>query len=325
MKAAVHSRGVIQIRNVETPVPRDDEVLVRIHAATVCAADYRVARILRSTLGRGIVGLRKKPVIMGMELAGTVESVGKTVTRFRAGDQVFGGTGVKFGAHAEYACASQGKLETKPVNMTLEESAAVTFGGLTALSFLKQAKIQAGQNVLVYGASGSVGVFALQLAKHFGARVTGVCSTANLHLVKSLGADAVVDYTREDFSSAGRVYDVVVDTVGKSGFSRSLKSLKRGGPYVRIASSGGIKWSHLLLSMLGDTLREMWISLTGAAKIIGGLPPIAPGDLSLLKGLIEAGELRTVIDRCYSLDQIAEAYRYAEAGHKKGHVVIVIE
>jgi len=262
---------------------------------------------------------------MGMELAGTVESVGKTVTRFRAGDQVFGGTGFKFGTHAECACALEGRLETKPANMTLEESAAVTFGGLTALSFLKQAKIQAGQNVLVYGASGSVGVFALQLAKHFGARVTGVCSTANLHLVKSLGADAVVDYTREDFSSAGRVYDVVVDTVGKSGFSRSLKSMKRGGRYVQIASSGGIKWSHLLLSMLGDTLREMWISLTGAAKIIGGLPPIAPGDLSLLKGLIEAGELRTVIDRCYSLDQIAEAYRYAEAGHKKGHVVIVIE
>jgi NADPH:quinone reductase-like Zn-dependent oxidoreductase len=325
VKAAVHSRGAIQIRNVETPVPGDNEVLVHVHAATVCAADYRIARILRSILGRGIVGLRKKPVIMGMELAGTVESVGKTVTRFRVGDQVFGGTAFKFGTHAEYACALESKLELKPSNMTLEESAAVMFGGLTALSFLKQAKVQAGQNVLVYGASGSVGVFAVQLAKHFGARVTGVCSTANLDLVKSLGADAVVDYTREDFSSGGRVYDVVVDTVGKAGFSRTLKSLKRGGPYVRVAPSGGIKWSRLVLSMFGDTVREMWISRTGAAKIIGGLPRIAPGDLSFLRGLIEADELRTVIDRCYPLDQVAGAFRYAEAGHKKGHVVILLQ
>ncbi len=325
MKAAVHCRGVVQIRNVENPVPRDDEVLVRIHAATVCAADYRIARIPRSIIGRGIVGLRMKPVILGMELAGTVESVGKTVTRFGAGDQVFGGTGFKFGTHAEYACASESRLEMKPGNMTFEESAAVMFGGLTALCFLRQANIQAGQNVLVYGASGSVGVFAVQLAKHFGARVTGVCSTANLEMVKSLGADQLVDYTKDDFSSSGRVYDVVVDTVGKAGFSRSLKSLRRGGPYLRIAPSGGIKWSHLLLSMLGDTVRERWISMTGAAKVIGRLPPIAPGDLSFLKGLIEAGELRTVIDRRFSLDQVAEAFRYAESGHKKGHVVIVIE
>jgi NADPH:quinone reductase-like Zn-dependent oxidoreductase len=307
MKVAVHSRGVIRVREVETPVPKDGEVLVRVHAATVCAADYRVARLLRSILGRVIIGLREKPVIMGMELAGTVESVGKTVTLFRAGDEVFGGTGFKFGTQAEYACALESRLAMKPVNMTLQESAAVMFGGLTALSFVRQANIRAGQNVLVYGASGSVGVFAVQLAKHFG----------------SLGADAVIDYTREDFSSAGRVYDVVVDTVGQAGFSRTVKSLKRGGPYVRIAPSGGIRWSRLLLSMLGDTVREMWISMTGAAKIIGGLPRIAPGDLSLMKGLIEAGEVRTVIDRCYSLDHAAEAYRYAEAGHKKGHVLIV--
>ena len=325
MKAAVHSGGVIQIKNVATPVPGDDEVLVRVHAATVCAADYRIARILRSVPGRAILGLRRKPLIMGMELAGIVESVGKAVIRFRVGDQVFGGTGFRFGTQAEYACARESGLEMKPANMTLRESAAVMFGGLTALAFLRKANIQAGQNVLVYGASGSVGVFAVQLAKHFGARVTGVCSTANLGLVKSLGADAVVDYTREDFSSAGRLYDLVVDTVGKAGFSRTLKSLKRGGPWVRIAPSGGIRWSSLLLSMLGDTLLETWVSMTGAAKVIGGLPPIAPGDLSILRGLIEAGELRTVIDRCYSLDQVAEAFRYAEAGHKKGHVVLVLD
>lgn len=325
MKAAVHSRGQIQVRDVERPVPGDDEVLVRVHAATICAADYRFARGLRSAIGRTIAAVRKKPVILGMELSGTVESVGGNVTRFRAGDPVFGGPGAKFGSHAEFACAPQGQLETKPVNMTFEEAAAVTFGGLTALCFLRMANIQAGQNVLVYGASGSVGVFAVQLAKHFGGRVTGVCSTANLALVRSLGADAVVDYTQEDFSRDGPVYDVIVDTVGYAGFSRSLKSLKRGGPYVRIAPSGGLRWSRFLLSMVGDTLRQIWISMTGGAKMIGGVTRPAPGDLALLKGLIEEGHLRTVIDRRYPLDRIAEAFRYAETGHKKGHVVIALE
>jgi len=323
MKAAVHHRGVIEITDIEIPVPKDDEVLVRVHAATICAADYRFALGLRSMLGRAIAALRKKPIILGMELSGTVESVGKAVTRFRAGDQVFGGTGGNFASHAEFACAPESRLEMKPGNMTLEESAAVMFGGFTALGFLREANVHAGQNVLVYGASGSVGVFAIQLAKHFGARVTGVCSTSNLDLVRGLGCDAVVDYTREDFSRTGRIYDVIVDTVGQAGFSRSLRSLKRGGPYIRVAPSGGIKWSRLLLSLVGDTGRQAWISLTGAAKIIGGLPRTTPEDLTLLKGLIEAGELRTVIDRRYSLSEIGEAFRYAEGGHKKGHVVIV--
>jgi NADPH:quinone reductase-like Zn-dependent oxidoreductase len=325
MKAAVHRRGVIEIRDIEIPVPKDDEVLVRVHAATICAADYRFARGLRSILGRAIAGLRKKPIILGMELSGTVESVGKAVTRFRAGDQVFGGTGRKFGSHAEFACAAEGRLEMRPRNMTLEESAAVMFGGFTALGFLREANVQAGQNVLVYGASGSVGVFAVQLAKRFGSRVTGVCSTGNLDLVRWLGADAVVDYTREDFSRDGRAYDVIVDTVGQSGFSRSLRALKRGAPYIRVAPSGGIQWSRFLLSLVGDTVRQAWISMTGAARMIGGVPRIMPGDLALLKGLIDAGELRTVIDRRYSLGEIGEAFRYAEAGHKKGHVVIVFE
>jgi NADPH:quinone reductase-like Zn-dependent oxidoreductase len=315
MKAAVYNRGDIQIQDVEKPVPKDNEVLVRIHASTICAADYRLKKFPRAFAM--IIGLRKGKVL-GMELAGTVESVGQAVTRFRPGDQVFGGTGFKLGTHAEYACALESRLEMKPVNMTLEEAAAVMFGGITALCFLRMAKIQAGQNVLVYGASGSVGVFAVQLAKHFGARVTGVCSTANLDLVKSLGADEVIDYTREDFSRAGRVYDMVVETVGKAGYSRCLKSLKRGRPLVLITISGG------LLSILGEILRQQWISITGAAKIVGGVPRIAPGDLVFLKGLIEAGELRTVIDRRYSMQEIAEAFRYAEAGHKKGHVVINI-
>jgi len=316
MKAAICIRGVVQIKDVEKPSPKDNEVLVRMHASTICAADYglkRFSRVLGSVIWR-------KGKILGMELSGTVESVGHAVTRFRPGDQVFGGTGFKFGTHAEYACALESRLEMKPVNMTFEESAAVIFGGFTALTFLRKANIQAGQNVLVYGASGSVGVFAVQLAKHFGARVTAVCSTANLEMVKSLGADEVVDYTKEDFSRAGRVYDMIYDTVGKAGFSRSLKSLKRGRPYVRIAPSGAIPWS-----IPGDTLQEIWISLTGAAKVIGGVTSPAPGDLAFLKRLIEAGELRTVIDRCYSLPEIDEAFRYAEAGHKKGHVVIVFE
>jgi NADPH:quinone reductase-like Zn-dependent oxidoreductase len=244
MRAAVFTEygppDVLQIKDVAKPVPKDNEILVRIHATTVCAADYRI-RKADPFIVRFVIGLwrPKKIHILGMEFAGTIESVGKAVTRFAAGDQVFGATGFKFGAHAEYACLPEdGTLAIKPVNMTLEEAAAVLFGGFTALHFLRKAKIQAGQKVLIYGASGSVGTFAVQLAKHYGANVTGVCSTANLELVKSLGADEVVDYTREDFSKAGKIYDAVVDTVGKSGFSRSLKSLKRGGYYVQIGYSG---------------------------------------------------------------------------------------
>jgi NADPH:quinone reductase-like Zn-dependent oxidoreductase len=248
MNAAVYSsRGVVQVKDVAKPVPKDNEVLVRIHAATICAADYRLKNF-PSLFGR-IIGL-KKGKILGMELSGTVESVGQAVTRLRVGDQVFGGTGFKLGTQAEYACVLESQLETKPANMAMEESAAITFGGLTALHFLRMAKIEAGQNVLIYGASGSVGVLAVQLAKHFGARVTGVCSTANLDLVRSLGADEVVDYTKEDFSRAGQVYDMVVDTVGKAGYSRCLKSLKRGRPLVLIALSGG------LLSIPGDIIRQ---------------------------------------------------------------------
>jgi NADPH:quinone reductase-like Zn-dependent oxidoreductase len=326
MKAAVYTRygppDVVQIRDVEKPVPRDNEVVVRVHATTVCAADWRM-RKADPFLVRFMAGLaapRKNMRVLGAEFAGTVDSVGKTVTRFSKGDQVFGSRGFTFGAHAEYICLrADGVLAMKPVNMSLEEAAAVLFGGVSALHFLTKAKIQAGQKVLIYGASGSVGVFAVQLAKHFGAHVTGVCSTANVELVKSLGADEVVDYTREDFSRAGRVYDIVVDTVGKSGFSRSLKCLKRGGFYVLIGGSGS------MLSIVAGMLRGMWISITGVAKYITGVAGGAAEAQVLLKQLIEAGQLRTVIDRRYSLDQIADAHRFAEAGHKKGHVVILVD
>ncbi len=325
MKAAVYNKygppDVVQIKDVEKPAPKDNEVLVRVHATTVCAADWRMRKADPFFI-RFISGLwgPKKIHILGIEFAGKIESVGKAVTRFGEGDQVFGSTGFKFGAHAEYVCLPEdATLAIKPVNMTFEEAAAVLFGGVSALYFLRKAKIQAGQKVLIYGASGSVGIFAVQLAKHFGAHVTGVCSTANLDMVKSLGADEVVDYTREDFSRAGRVYDIVFDTVGKSGFSRSLKSLKRGGFYVQVGGSGRLS------SILGGIIRGMWASITGAAKVIGGVASGAGGAQSFLKGLIEAGKLRTVIDRRYPLDEIAEAHRYVEAGHKKGNVVIVLE
>src|SRR2546425_4614079 len=309
MKAAVYHRygppEVVQIKDVEKPVPKDNEVLVRIHATTVTAGDWRMRRaapfIVRFMNG---LGRPKKIQILGMEFAGKVESVGKAVTRFGEGDQVFGSTGFKFGTHAEYVCLPEdARLAIKPVNMTFEEAAAVLFGGVSALHFLRKANIQPGQKVLIYGASGSVGIFAVQLAKHFGAHVTGVCSTANLDLVKSLGADAVVDYTKEDFSSAGRVYDTVFDTVGKSGFSRSLKSLKRGGFYVRVGGSGRLS------SILGDMLRGMAISITGAAKVIGGIAGGAAGGLSFFKGLIEARNVKTVSDKRDSLYEIAEAHR----------------
>ena len=325
MKAAVYTRygppDVLEIKDVEKPVPADNEVLVRVHATTVCAADWRM-RKADPFLIRLMNGLSapKKIHVLGIEFAGRIESVGRAVTRFREGDEVFGATGFKFGAHAEYVCVpADGVIEMKPANMTLEEAAAVFFGAGSALHFLRKAGIRAGQRVLVYGASGSVGVFAVQLAKHFGAHVTGVCSTRNVELVRSLGADEVVDYTKEDFSRAGRVYDIVCDTVGKSGFSRSLKSLVRGGAYVLIGYSGQLP------SFLGGLVRGMWASATGAAKVIGGVAHAAAGDVTFLKGLIEAGTLRTVIDRRYSLDEIAEAHRYAEAGHKRGHVVIVLE
>jgi len=322
MKAAVYTRygppDVLAIKDVAKPTPKDDEVLVRIHATTVCAADWRM-RKAEPFIVRFMNGLwRPKLNILGAEFAGTVESVGNAVTRFKSGDAVFGSPGFKFGAHAEYVCAPETGVALKPANMTHDEAAAVIFGAISALYFLRKTKIEAGQRVLIYGASGSVGVFAVQLAKHFGAHVTAVCSTTNLDLVKSLGADAVVDYTREDFSRAGRVYDIIVDMVGKSGFSRCLKALKRGGCYALIGGSG--RFGDIIV----DLARGLWNSLTGTAKVIFGVARAEPGDLALLKELIEAGKLRTVIERRYRLDEIAAAHRHAEGGHKKGHVVMLL-
>ena len=328
MKAAVITRygppDVIQIREVDRPTPKDDEVLVRVRATTVSAADWRI-RKADPFVVRFFAGLLRptKIRIGGMELAGTVESVGKAVTRFAAGNEVFGGTLFRLGTHAEYVCVPETLLAMKPVNLPLEEAAAVFFGGMTVLGFLANAKVKPGDRVLVYGASGSVGVFAVQVAKHFGAHVTAVCSTANLDLVKSLGADQVVDYTKEDFAGAGRAYDMIFDTVGKSGYWRSLRSLKRRGYYILVAGLG-MKW--FVVSVLGSLLGGIYASVTGAAKVVGTPKRGETTErLLFLKELIEAGKLKTVIERRYSLDEIAEAHRHAELGHKKGHVLIVLD
>lgn len=324
MKAAVYTRygppEVVEMRDTAKPAPAEKEILVRVRATTVCAGDWRMRRASPFPI-RVMNGLWKpvKYPVLGMEFSGTVEAAGAGATRFRAGDEVFGSTGFRFGAHAEYVCLPEdGTVASKPATLTLEDAAAIPFGGISALYFLRLAKIQAGQRVLIYGASGSVGVFAVQLAKYFGAQVTGVCSGANVDTVRSLGADDVVDYTKEDFSSAGRVYDTVVDTVGESGFARTLRCLRRGGAYVRVGATGGMG------RILADSLRAEWVARTGAAKLIGGVARGDSADLAFLKELIEAGKLHTVIDRRYPLERIVDAHRHAEGGHKRGHVVILV-
>jgi NADPH:quinone reductase-like Zn-dependent oxidoreductase len=319
MKAAVFHRygppAVLGIEEVKKPSPRKNEVLVRVQATTVCAGDVRLRKADPFIL-RFIYGLRrpKKTNILGMELAGTIESVGRKVRRFKAGDPVFGSRGLAFGAYAEYACmAEDGLLAIKPDILSFEEAAAVPFGGISALHYLRKAQIRAGQNVLIYGASGSVGTYAVQLAKYFGARVTGVCSTANMGLVRSLGADEVLDYTKSDFSQAGRVYDIVFDTVGKSGFRRSMRSLKPGGFYA-------LATGPLLPFLFGG----LWARLTGRARVFGGIARGSAEALSFLAELAQAGKLTAVIDRRYRLADIVEAHRYVEAGHKKGNVVVVV-
>ncbi len=319
MKAVVFDRygppEVLYLADVAKPIPKDDEVLVRVRATTVCAGDIRLRRAAPFLL-RAYSGLFRpsKINILGMEFVGAVESIGRRVTLCDPGDEVFGSAGLRFGAYAEYVCVSESPLVARrPLNATPEQAVALPYGGVSALYFLRAAGVRAGHQVLIYGASGSVGTCAVQLAKHFGAQVTAVCSTANVDLVRALGADEVVNYMKEDFSAAGARYDIVFDTVGKSGFWRSLKALKRGGAYVRSASG-----------LLSPTLGRAWASLVGAKRIIQGTARTRAGDLSFLIELVEAGKLRPVIDRSYPLGAIAEAHRLAESGHKKGAVVIIV-
>jgi NADPH:quinone reductase-like Zn-dependent oxidoreductase len=304
---------------VEKPVPKDNEVLVKVYATTVTVGDCRARSftVPRSVWlpARIALGFRKpRKAILGLELAGEIESVGKDVKLFKQGDQVFAATLISFGAYAEYKCLPEdAAVSIKPSNITYEEAAALPIGARTALHYLRKANIQSGQKVLVYGASGSVGTYAVQLAKHFGAEVTGVCSTTNLELVKSLGADKVIDYTVEDFTIKDETYDVIFEAVDKSSFSACMRSLKKEGIYLNV-------------TVPLPSIRMLWTKMTSSKKLIlGENSPERAEDLSFLKELVEAGKIKPVIDRVYPLEQIVEAHRYVDKGHKKGNVVITVE
>ena len=322
MKAMVYTQygppEVLHLADVEKPVPRDDEVLIRVRATTVSAPDYRCRSFtvprsfwIPARLALGV--LRPRRGILGAELAGDIEATGRAVTRFEKGDAIFAATLARFGAYAEYTCLPEsGVIALKPSRMSYEEAAAVPIGARAALHFLRKARVEAGQRVLVYGASGSVGTFAVQLAKYYGAEVTGVCSGSNLELVRSLGADCAIDYTNEDFAAKGEAYDVIFVAVDKGSFADCMKALRRGGIYLNATTPV-------------RTPRMRWAALTSGKTIVSGQHPSQKADdLVFLRGLIEEGRLRSAIDRRYPLEQLVEAHRYVDQGHKKGNVVITV-
>ncbi|MGG0576272.1 NAD(P)-dependent alcohol dehydrogenase [Priestia aryabhattai] len=303
MKAMVCTKygkpDVLQLEEVENPIPKENEILIKIHATTVTSGDCRV-RSFNSPLllwlpMRIVLGLRKpRKSILGVELAGEVEDVGKNVTRFKKGDQLFAMTGMKFGGYAEYICLPEkGTIAVKPENVTCEEAASISFGGTTALHFFRKGNIQVGQKVLIYGASGAVGTAAVQLASYYGAEVTGVCSAKNSELVKSLGADYVIDYQHENFTEKEEKYDLIFDAVGKITKNQSKEALALNGRFVSVEGQGIAK--------------------------------VQTEDLLFLKKLMEEGRIKSVIDRCYSLEQIPEAHKYVETGHKTGSVVVTLK
>jgi 2-desacetyl-2-hydroxyethyl bacteriochlorophyllide A dehydrogenase len=317
MKAAIYLQygppEVLQVKEVEKPIPKNNEILLRIKATAVNSGDIRLRKADPFAV-RFIFGLLKPRInILGSVFSGEVVSVGKEVKQFKVGDDVFGHTDMSFGSYAEYKCLPENaSIALKPANSSHNEAAVIPFGGVTALHFIKKAMIKQGQNVLIVGASGAVGSAAVQLAKSFGANVTSVCSTANIALVKSIGADHVIDYTKEDFTQNGKTYDVIFDTVKAISVSKSIKSLNKNG--ILILSAAG----------MSEMFQGLWISMTSSKKVMTGVINHTVADIIFLKGLIEDGKLKPVIDRTYSLEQIAEAHAYVEKGHKKGNVAIEV-
>lgn len=323
MKAIVQTKygspDVLQLQEVEKPAPGDNEVRVRIHATTVTAA-HTMMRKGTPVIGRVFIGLTKpKHAIPGTEFAGVVDAVGKDVTRFKIGDPVFGATDLAAGCNAEYTCVPEdGVLSTKPTNVSYADAATLLDGTLTSMHFLRdKAHVQPGQQVLINGASGSVGTAAVQIAKYLGAEVTGVCSTQNVELVKSLGADHVIDYTQDDFTQGDQRYDVIFDAVGKSSFGQAKSALTPNGIYLTTVAG------------LPAMMQTLWTSMGGGKKAMFGAAGLRSAeekidDIALLKELVEAGTITPVVDRCYPLAQVAEAHRYVDTGRKRGNVAITV-
>lgn len=323
MKAAVYEvygpPEVVTIREVPNPVPKDDEILIRVHAATVTAADWRIrSRTVPTGFGlivRLLFGWSKpKQPILGTDAAGAIVEVGKAVTRFSPGEAVFAFVGARMGCHAEYVCVKESAaIARKPGNLSFEEAAALCFGGTTALHFFRGAKLRAGERVLINGAAGAVGSAAVQLAKHAGAHVTGVCSSANVERVRSLGADEVIDYTQEDFTQSGRRYDIIMDNAGNAPFSRCGGALNAGGRLLSVVAG------------LPAMLQAPWIGLTTGKRVVVGSAPERAEDLRALAQLAEAGHFKPLIGARYPLAQIVEAHRLVDSGHKRGSVALMLD
>ena len=324
MRAVVYDRygppDVLRLEDVERPVPREDELLIKIHATTVNRLDCHTREANRrsglaiSLISRLVSGLRRpRQPILGSELAGEVVAVGAAVREFAVGDRVFGTTGLRFGAHAEFiAVRESARIAQMPTGVGFEDAAPACDGALNALTCLKQADLRTGRRILIYGASGAIGTAGVQLARHFGADVTAVCNTKNLELVRSLGADTVIDYTQEDFTKNGQTYDVIFDAVGKESFTRCRSSLEPGGIYLPTDGLGNLLWA-------------LWTSRIGDKKVLFEIPPRqTKQDVHFLKALIESGEYRPVIDRTYPLEDVVEATRYVETEQKTGNVVLTV-
>ncbi|WP_167618629.1 NAD(P)-dependent alcohol dehydrogenase [Maribellus sediminis] len=323
MKAVVCEKygtpEVLHVVEADKPAPKDNEVLVKVMATTANAADARIRGAVFPSifnfpvkLAMGFKGPRKK--VLGVELSGVIEAVGKNVRHYQVGDEIFASSGASFGAYAEYCCLPENAvMATKPKNMSFEEAAAVPHCALAALHYLKKGNVDTGQKVMVYGASGGIGTYAVQIAKAFGAKVTGVCSTANVEQVKALGADEVIDYTREALSKENTTYDVIFDTIGKAPITTCVNLLEEGGMYLSAV--------HLELSRILEGIK---LSVTSSKKVIGGVAPYTSENLNFLKSLIEEGKLKAAIDKTFPLEQIREAHAYVDTGHKKGHVVLKV-